>query len=465
MSAVIGPIEEIVGQDGLKIPWYMIRFDKRGRLKSPQTLNHLVEALELGDFTHVFLVCHGWNNNWQHAYDRYRGFAKKFIEVRATLDIALPANYKPVLVGVFWPSISLVLPWEKGPVIAGNSASVDGPGLSAEDRAIEGEVDSAIDMFAEDLAEDRLDEYYQLMNSSSLTLKQAGEMAELLASSLGDDDEIGTSADAKDLAAALIASAAQLQGNSPGSSADDEENAGISSAGVVASSPQAAGGLAAIDPRNLIRMATVWKMKDRAGKVGATGVHDMLNTILKNSKASIHVLGHSYGCKVLLSAITQGDLSGKITSALLLQPALSHLAFAVNISGVDRPGGYRAALKRIIQPVMTTFSKNDFALTKIFHLAVRRKSDLGEIKIAATEVPPVKAPSKYAALGGSGPHGMADGEQVNTFLHDSGEQYKELENESLQCIALESSAMIGGHGDVIQAETAWALHEQVRLSL
>src|SRR5690606_15613941 len=59
-----------------------------------------------------------------------------------------------------------------------------------------------------------------------------------------------------------------------------------------------------LDPRRIIRLLTVAIMKDRAGVVGHGGVGKVLQTLLDHSAARIHLIGHSYGAKVMLSALS-----------------------------------------------------------------------------------------------------------------------------------------------------------------
>lgn len=95
-------------------------------------------------------------------------------------------------------------------------------------------------------------------------------------------------------------------------------------------------------------------MKDRAGTVGARGVAPLLTDLLRASEARVHLLGHSFGGKVVLSALcVPSDLPRKVHAALLLQPAVSHLCFAERVPGTDRPGGYRAALQRVERPILS----------------------------------------------------------------------------------------------------------------
>ena len=218
---------------------------------------------------------------------------------------------------------------------------------------------------------------------------------------------------------------------------------------------QAAGHPDRADPRDLIRLAAVLLMKERAGRVGGGGVATMLRRLLEAAPRSrLHLVGHSYGALVALSALCQGEApSRQVDSVLLLQPAVSCLCFASNVDDAGRPGAYRAALERTRGPIVTTFSPRDRALTKLFHWAVRRPSDLGEAVIAGAP------PSRYAALGGCGPHGAeADTETLTARLLP---QRYGFTATGKRIVAIDGTDVIRGHGDVATAATAWALLNQV----
>ena len=193
-------------------------------------------------------------------------------------------------------------------------------------------------------------------------------------------------------------------------------------------------------------------MKDRAGTVGFKGVGPMLQRLLTAGQQRTHLIGHSYGAKVVLSATAAGNaLPRPVTSMLLLQPAVSHLCFADQVPGTSHPGGYRKVLTRVDQPILSTFSKHDFALTKLFHLALRRKSDLGEIKIGGT-------PSKYAALGGFGPN-EAHEERIDIKTLPA--SYN-LGSNAPEVYGIKADQTIKGHGDISNLSTWWALYNLVR---
>jgi hypothetical protein len=157
----------------------------------------------------------------------------------------------------------------------------------------------------------------------------------------------------------------------------------------------------------------------------------------------------------MLSAITAPpSLPEQVHSALLLQPAVSHLCFAADANGKGGPGGYRPAIKRVTQPIVATYSRHDFALTRLYHLALRRGRDLGEVDFAAEE-----PPSRYAALGGYGPRPVGDGVKL-VDVRDPGRRY-DLGEDGLQVLGVDCTNTIGGHGKISNESTWWMLYDLV----
>ncbi|HZM74908.1 MAG TPA: hypothetical protein VFC19_04230 [Candidatus Limnocylindrales bacterium] len=433
-TPVTGPWKVLSDPDGLSTPFYVIPFDRDGVCTGPNTLDHLVEAST--NCTDVFVFSHGWNNDWDAATKRYEDFATEFTHARRKGWRPSTRDYNPLLVGVFWPSTSLVLPWERPPDIAGAPSS---------------ELDE-VAALAEDLGPREAGRLHELASAGTLDRAQAGELAEILAPLLGgEQDELDPGVKpptADELFSVWREAPGLARRRTDGGFIDDVP---VTTA---AGGPQAAGFLDRFDPRNLIRGATVVLMKDRAGRVGAAGVAVMLRRIVDASPDSrVHLVGHSYGAKVVLSALCHGEAPGRaVDSVLLLQPAMSCLCFASNVDN-GRPGGYRPALERSRGPIVTTFSPHDAPLTTFFHLAVRRRSDLGEAVIAGGP------PSRYAALGGYGPQGArADTEIVTARLMP---QRYGFTATGKRIIAIDGTGLIMGHGDVTTPVTAWALLNQV----
>ncbi|MCD5422689.1 hypothetical protein LRS71_24575 [Rhodococcus pyridinivorans] len=415
----------------------------------PRTQQHLVDALDNGTFTDVFLFSHGWNNDWTTALGRYRDFMTTFRKMINSKGFEFDRDYRPLLAGVFWPSATLVMPWERGPQFAGDEGTT-----AAEEIDL-----SLITDLAARVDRDQLTDFYRLVERQSLDKTEATELLELLSATFaaGDPDlDADDHRDVRDVLAAWTQTEAavsprrQPQPRSPG-------DFGTAAPAPAPTEPEAAGFLDKLNPRNLVRLLTVYQMKDRAGVVGAAGIGPLLRGMLDATTAStrFHLIGHSYGARVLLNAVARPVgpvLPRPVTSMLLLQPAINHLCFSTLPDG--RVGGYRPALGLVDRPILTTFSSHDFPLRNTFHIALQRAKDLGEVEIAADE-----PPNRYAALGGWGPRGDVGFHEVG--IKDPGEPY-ELTDGAPEVWAVNGSRTIGGHGDVVNDSTAWALFQLAR---
>ncbi|MCC7248525.1 MAG: hypothetical protein IT473_07875 [Lysobacter sp.] len=434
-----GPFAIRKTAEGAEFPYYILPFDKDGVCEAPETRRHLLE--QVADRSDIYVFCHGWNNDWKAATGRYAEFIDQLVAQRKIHGPPTPPDYRPLLVGLFWPSQALE--WfesETGPAMAG------AVGDTAAETALSEEI-------AEALPEERRARFRELIGADALDEAHSRELADLLASaaSPGDDEGVPRGAlSAEDLLAAASAlqtppppdfdeiGSAIPGGTVPGNAANSGET------------PAAAGigdALNWLDPRHLIKPFTVWTMKDRAGVVGGRGVRALLDALLRDSRARIHLLGHSFGCKVVMTATASlpEPMPRKIHSAVLLQPAVSQYAFAPKVPETGLPGGFYKTLARIERPVVATFSAHDLALNKAFHLALRRANDLGEQPLAAGE-----SPSPYAALGGFGPR--ASNETI-VFIHNPGEAYDF--GSGGRIVGIRGTRTIGGHGDINNASTWW----------
>lgn len=459
----VGPYRTIEIDDGVQAPFYIIPFDEQGICQGPLTRDHLLTTLQNGAFTDIFLFSHGWNNDWKIATDLYDGFLSGYAQMQREHGLTYSRPFRPLLIGIFWPSIALVSPSESGPAIAAFS------GDSTQLMDVEvGQERQEIQSLAANLAKEDVERFYALaQRGQDLNSDEAMELARMLSPIYNStaEDELPTvdSAPSTEQLMSLwqkIASMASTKPSTgtPGKFGFVNEPGRTPGVGGLTtqstSAPEAAGILDFLDPMLIIRLATVLQMKDRAGVVGAHGVGSLLFDVLKNGTTRVHLIGHSYGCKVVLSALCFQELPRPVHSVLLLQPAISYLCFAVDATGTGLKGGYRVALHRVEQSIMTTYSPRDVPLTQFFHLAVRRSSDLGEEQIAGA--PP---PSRYAALGGFGPGGCeTDCSEVEMKkigdLYDLGPGVRIIH-------VLNGVHAISGHGDISNDFTWWALYNQV----
>lgn len=432
----VGPFRELKTVSGEPLPYYIIPFDAGGVCVGPKTQAHVIEAA--ADCTDVWLFSHGWNNDWSAATERYVHFIGGVQQLRREFQLAPLGRFKPLLVGIFWPSQALS--WfesETGPGFAGTHASA-------------GEEAAVMDDVANALPADQQDRFRILANAKTLGPAEAFELSKMLAhaaSSDGDEDgECAPSADD------LMAAARSL---APASEPNYDEVGTATDADVAVHDASAAGLgnlLTYLDPRQVIKPFTVWQMKSRAGVVGHTGVAPLLNALLQGSQARIHLLGHSFGCKVVMTALCASPTPARqVESALLLQPAVSQYAFAAAVP--ERPGtagGFHRALTRVRLPIVTTYSANDVPLTQLFHRSVRRADDLGELQYAGGTH---GSPSRYGAMGGFGPQAS----QARFMpIQDIGADYP-LDG-TARILAIDGSRTIGGHGEISNSSTWWLSH-------
>jgi hypothetical protein len=437
-----GPYRTLTTPEGVAFPYYIMPFDANGVCTGPQTRAHLLA--NLAGVTDIFVFSHGWNNDWSAATERYEAFIKGFQHTRATLNLRMPATYKPLLIGVFWPSQSLtVFENETGPGFAGRAPTTGGA-KSTELRAL-------IDTVAEELPEASRARFRTLASAASLDAAESRELATMLAAALGSISDDDTGATTSPSADDLLTAASTLTAPEP--DYDAVGSVGSGPAANAARDPQAAGligtVLGALDPRNIIKPFTVWKMKDRAGVIGANGVAPLLTDVLNAAAptARVHLLGHSYGCKVVMTATCKMTSTRQIESALLIQPAFSVYAFAETVPERNVSGGFLPARSRVRQPITMTFSRFDVPLHTMFHLSVRRREDVGELQYAGAEVP-----SKFAAMGGYGPQATQGATVIP--LRNPGAPYTLPAAPAI--IGIEGSRVIKGHGDFLH-DDVWYL--------
>jgi hypothetical protein len=432
---------------GTTMETWLVRFDKNGVCSSPRTRDALLDNLAVKKDRPIVFFSHGWNNDFADAVDLYRRFLIEFDKVLRTHPI--PGN-SPIFVGLTWPSVWL--PSDAGPQMAAGNGD---PKTASAKEAILREL---VDVLPAGTDWSRL---YALLEAERISLAEARELARFLAPALRPNAEEGAEeAAASD--ANIVNAIRDIQRAEGGQPADDDIDAIGVVGGADAGDPAAAGLLDIFDPRSAIRLVSLYLMKDRAGKVGSSGVAVLLRELLQRTTAPIHAVGHSFGCKVMLSAAAADPKpSRKLKSMLLLQPAISHLSFAAKVTGRNGPGGYRRVLERVENPIFSTYTASDFPLHTIYHLALLRQKDLGEAQIAAAATRAGNPPNVYAALGGYGPRG-AD-EALIDPIPKPGENFNYPSGARLVGLDGSLDRRIDSHGGVANPYTAWALRKQMTL--
>ena len=429
---------------GVNFETWLVRFDKAGVCTSPETRAALLVALAAKPNSPILFFSHGWNNDFSDAVALYKKFLSCLQDVLQASALPGPA---PIFVGVTWPSIWL--PSDSGPELAGAD-----PAGKAETESVAKELR---DILPQDTNWDRL---HQLIHALQLSQAEASELAALLKPAIQPDNVGAEEAAVSENKIVEAMNALQASQGGPPARDNLDDIGTVKGAGVTAE-PGTAGFFSFLDPRWAVRLASLYIMKDRAGTVGTKGVAPLLRDIQQNTQAPLHIIGHSFGAKVMLSAIAAQAAGGpRARSLLLLQPAVSHLSFAASVPGRPGPGGYRSVLDRVVNPIVATYSTHDAPLHTIYHLALLRREDLGDLQIAAGETTAGNPPNAYAALGGYGPRGA--GERLLDTIPGPGEA---IDLAGRRIIGLDGSRAnrIDSHGGVATPFTAWTLRALMAL--
>ncbi|MFD7441109.1 serine-threonine protein kinase [Streptomyces sp. NPDC059909] len=130
--------------------------------------------------------------------------------------------------------------------------------------------------------------------------------------------------------------------------------------------------------KEVLRQATYYTMKRRAGTVGERGLGPVLGQLSRSSPGlRVHLVGHSMGARLIAFALRGlPDGARPVKSVTLLQGAFSHYAFAPSLPHEKgRSGVLRDMQARVDGPVVACYSRHDSALGVIYPLASRMAGD------------------------------------------------------------------------------------------
>ncbi|HYH68586.1 MAG TPA: hypothetical protein VD866_28090 [Urbifossiella sp.] len=206
--------------------------------------------------------------------------------------------------------------------------------------------------------------------------------------------------------------------------------------------------------RDAFRSFTYWQMKKRAGVVGQAGVRAALRAVQEAFPgARVHLVGHSFGCKVMLAAVAgPGEPTpAPVQTLVLLQGAVSAEAMAERVPGTDSPGGYRAAVSagRVDGPIVATFSRHDQACGRAYPLGSRVAGHVGELEGFF---------DRYLALGAVGPRELGAAQKPLLPMRHVGQPYG-FDGPGVWGVDGGSppGEFITGHSDIRTPQIAWLL--------
>ncbi|MHC5257117.1 serine-threonine protein kinase [Streptomyces sp. UC4497] len=336
-------------------PYWELRFDADGDPDPGQLATLLRQAHQVHD---LVIFAHGWNNSRSIANSLYDRFFAPFPDLAPGASLGY--------VGVLWPSMRFtdeqIPDFDRSAAASTTAATVPRTTLDKGTR--------------QGLAE---------------AFPRSEPVVDLLARRLEEQPD---AASAFDEFGGLVR---QLVGVGPSvSGADTSEDGGPHSTPAMlhedtramclefAAALETAAGPGAVEAfrlpgglakawkgaHELLRQATYFAMKRRAGKVGKAGLGPALGRLAEEAPGvRVHLVGHSFGARLVSFALA-GMPKGvrNVKSVTLLQGAFSHYAFAGR-------GALKGRQARVDGPLVACFSRHDTALSVMYPLASRLAGD------------------------------------------------------------------------------------------
>ncbi|WP_171171661.1 serine-threonine protein kinase [Streptomyces sp. I05A-00742] len=352
-------------------PYWELTFGKDGRVEQRER-DALLQGVPDESLTDLVIFVHGWNNTRATATGLYRTFFALF---PAALAAVTNQGEPPRLgyTGVIWPSLRFT----DEPVAALPGLwSAEGPrGLPPGTRealvlafpgreAVIGRLAELAERQPEDRA--RLEEFTGLVRT---LVSPRPREADRNGGGAADDVWVRDTESEPTVPVMFTESAVEVC---------DLFAAALESTGAPA--PGLFGGAlrrvwrGAIE---LLRQGTYWEMKRRAGVVGRQGLGPVAGDLLHGSPGlRIHLVGHSFGARLVSFALGGLPDGVRVRSLTLLQGAFSHYAFAPRLPFAPRRGGVLHGMQdRLDGPLVNCHSRHDTALGTLYPLASRLAGD------------------------------------------------------------------------------------------
>ncbi|AOR35245.1 serine-threonine protein kinase [Streptomyces fodineus] len=207
--------------------------------------------------------------------------------------------------------------------------------------------------------------------------------------------------------------------------------------------------------KELLRQATYYTMKRRAGTVGEQGLGPVIGQVAQAAPGvRVHLAGHSFGGR-LVSFALRGLPDGvrTVKSVTLLQGAFSHYAFADRVpQAPDKAGALKDQQRRIDGPLVCCYSHFDAALGTFYPLASRLSGD--DRSCAGSEIAAVLGP-EWGAMGHDGVQAVPGTARLDLAAALGGGL------PSAGCVNVDAASVVchggppsGAHSDIVHPELA-----------
>jgi hypothetical protein len=423
-----------------------VEFRKDGAIFDENQVAKLLDGLS--GLTNLAVFSHGWNNDKAEATKLYDDLMKN-VEAVAEADIVPGAKSRKLgVVRVYWPSKKFA---ESDLIPGGGSASLDVANSATAAslmRVLDELKNDPVVLGGRDIDDARrvhLDRAQALVPELERSAQARSDFVQSIRAVLNPDDNHPEDGSAEFFTSdpetlfRNFAGAAKFTPSTSGGGATSLRDGGAANLiGDIAEGVVAAA-------RRIANYATYSHMKTRAGTVGRTGVALVLARLRqKQAGLPLHLVGHSFGGRLVTAAASTLDAGSKLVTMMLLQAAYSHNGLGKKFDGVN-DGAFRTVLadRRVSGPVLITHTKNDKAVGLAYPLASRIARD-----VAAA------LGDENDPYGGMGRNGAQHTPEANPgTLGDLDANYRFQPG---QVFNLRADRFIHGHNDVTGAQVAYA---------
>ncbi|WP_321473273.1 hypothetical protein [uncultured Paludibaculum sp.] len=341
-------------------PFFPLRFNKDAQAVDQGEEQALKTWLQSQGPVELIVFSHGWNNDEQDALALYQHMFASFRSVLNQNHVPAMNGRNIAVAGVLWPSKKFA---DEENIPGGAAGAVAVDPLADAFAGAEAAGDPAI-----------LARLKELTDKEELTLPEQDEAVGLL----------------RQLLATLPASSeegsanVQAAANDGGTFSNDVFVQQLVGEGTMPGSDASEGGAAGLfsNPmgdltdavRKGLNLFTFYAMRERAGIIGAQALNPLLARISALANVRIHLIGHSFGARLVTAAAAASGLFHP-SSMTLLQAAFSHYGFSTLYDGHSN-GAFRNLLleQRIKGPVLITHTPNDHAVGWAYPIAARLRS-------------------------------------------------------------------------------------------
>ena len=427
-------------------PAIELSFDASGKPDVGNFPADLVKFVTTGPAAHatdLFVFSHGWNNTKAEAHDEL--YLPFFKELRLLMqDGRVPFRGRmPAVAAVYWPSKRFVPPASRQGLELGDPVA---------DR-LNAQLDAIAELFPDPdglaATQNARDEIGNLDDGAAQDRFVAAIIKLAPADGFADeglDDAIASVRSAQisgqDTLAA-VRRATSAHASPPLPSDDLQEGGGL---GLFSGITSAAD--------SFLNIFTYYTMKQRAGVIGVTGLAPLLEAVMAARAVRIHLIGHSFGGRLVTAAASGLGHGIAVRSMSLLQAAYSHYGMAKNWDGGGADGAFRSVIggKKVSDFILVTHSVHDSAVGRWYPIA----SEI--MKQAASAV---RAVSRWGGMGADG--AQATPETTDDTLLATGTPYADFPaGKWVRNLNGDGpDPQIHEHGDVVKEEIVAALMRHI----